>query len=368
MTTLSFERAGVARLHLTLVQQAGRPAGRPARPRGAARPSPAGEGRPGPLADRLHALAHRAGAGRPAALTAAPGGACRSCRGRSSSRTSPAWPSTWSAWAGCRIGGRTTWRRCARPRSPAAPRRSTATSSPSTGWACLGDRRPTLDVTRVTESPPGGGPVGEQPRGFWAAAAAEPDRVAVIDPAGRTWSAGEVLADANRIVHALRARGLVAGDPVATLLPNRAEVLEMLLAVFQAGLELRPAQQQPHRPRGGLHPGRLGGQGAGRRRALRRRGRRGRRGGRSCRPAAGCRSARSPASPRSATPLADQPDHHARRPGRRAVHAVHVGHDRSTQGGAAGPARVQPRDVGRAVQRQPVPLRHRAGRRLRCTS
>jgi long-chain acyl-CoA synthetase len=82
--------------------------------------------------------------------------------------------------------------------------------------------------------------VGEQPRGFWAAAAAEPDRVAVIDPDGRAWSAGEVLAGANRTVHALRALGLRPGDPVATMLPNRAETIQTLLAVFQAGWNYVP--------------------------------------------------------------------------------------------------------------------------------
>lgn len=82
--------------------------------------------------------------------------------------------------------------------------------------------------------------MGEQPRGFWAAAAVDPDRVAVIDPTGREWSAGEILAGANRMVHALRARGLVEGDPVATLLPNRAEVLQTMMAVFQAGWNYVP--------------------------------------------------------------------------------------------------------------------------------
>ncbi len=82
--------------------------------------------------------------------------------------------------------------------------------------------------------------MGEQPRGFWAAAAAEPDRVAVIDPDGRTWSAGELLAGANRTVNALRTLGLRPGDPVATLLPNRAETIQTLLAVFQAGWNYVP--------------------------------------------------------------------------------------------------------------------------------
>jgi long-chain acyl-CoA synthetase len=82
--------------------------------------------------------------------------------------------------------------------------------------------------------------LGEQPRGFWAAAAAEPDRVAVIDPAGHRWSAGEVLAGANRLVHALRGRGIGPGDPVATLVPNRVEAIETLMAVFQAGWNYVP--------------------------------------------------------------------------------------------------------------------------------
>ncbi len=82
--------------------------------------------------------------------------------------------------------------------------------------------------------------VGERPRGFWAAAAAEPDRVAVIDPEGREWTAGEIAAGANRLVHALRERGLREGDPVAMMLPNRAEVLVVLMAVFQAGWNFVP--------------------------------------------------------------------------------------------------------------------------------
>ncbi len=83
-------------------------------------------------------------------------------------------------------------------------------------------------------------PAGERARGFWAAAAAEPDRVALIDPAGREWTAGEIDAAANRLVHALRERGLREGDPVAMLLPNRAETLVVLMAVFQAGWNFVP--------------------------------------------------------------------------------------------------------------------------------
>jgi long-chain acyl-CoA synthetase len=82
--------------------------------------------------------------------------------------------------------------------------------------------------------------VSVTPRGFWAAARAEPDRLAVVDADERTWSAGEVLAAADRIVHALRARGVRTGDVVATLAPNRVELLQTLLAVFQAGWQYVP--------------------------------------------------------------------------------------------------------------------------------
>jgi long-chain acyl-CoA synthetase len=77
-------------------------------------------------------------------------------------------------------------------------------------------------------------------RGFWAAAATEPDRTAVVDPDGREWTAGEIAARANQLVHALRDRGLQPGDPVATLLPNRAEVIVVLMALFQAGWNFVP--------------------------------------------------------------------------------------------------------------------------------
>jgi long-chain acyl-CoA synthetase len=82
--------------------------------------------------------------------------------------------------------------------------------------------------------------MAERARGFWAAAAAEPDRVAVIDPAGEVWTAGDIVSRANRLVHALRARGLSEGDPVATLLPNRSEVFQVLMAVHQAGWNYVP--------------------------------------------------------------------------------------------------------------------------------
>jgi long-chain acyl-CoA synthetase len=72
-------------------------------------------------------------------------------------------------------------------------------------------------------------------RGFWLAAEADPDRVALIDPSGKEWTAGALLAGANQLVHGLRARGLQTGDRVATVLPNGPELIQVLLAVFQGG-------------------------------------------------------------------------------------------------------------------------------------
>ena len=41
--------------------------------------------------------------------------------------------------------------------------------------------------------------MSDTPRGFWGAARAEPDRIAVVDADERQWTAGEVLAGANRM-------------------------------------------------------------------------------------------------------------------------------------------------------------------------
>ena len=75
-------------------------------------------------------------------------------------------------------------------------------------------------------------PIGEQvPKGFWAAAREEPDRVALVDATGRRWTAGELLSGANRLVHALRARGVQPFDPVATLTRNSAELFQVLRSI-----------------------------------------------------------------------------------------------------------------------------------------
>jgi long-chain acyl-CoA synthetase len=76
--------------------------------------------------------------------------------------------------------------------------------------------------------------------GFWSIAAADPDRVALVEPDHTEHTAGELLAACNAVVHGLRALGLQPGDVVATLLPNAAPALEVLLAVQQAGWHLVP--------------------------------------------------------------------------------------------------------------------------------
>ncbi len=76
--------------------------------------------------------------------------------------------------------------------------------------------------------------------GFWNLAQREPDHLALIEPDGRQWRAGELLAEANRLVHGLRALGLRQGDCVATCLPNGAPMLLTYLAAAQAGWYLTP--------------------------------------------------------------------------------------------------------------------------------
>jgi long-chain acyl-CoA synthetase len=64
-------------------------------------------------------------------------------------------------------------------------------------------------------------------------------QVAIHDPIGtRTFS--ELNQNANRIVRALRARGLVPGDSVALMCSNRAEFAEVLSAALRAGFRITP--------------------------------------------------------------------------------------------------------------------------------
>ncbi len=76
--------------------------------------------------------------------------------------------------------------------------------------------------------------------GFWAMAEEEPDHLALVAPDGTELSAGRLLAQANQVVHALRALGMERGDSVAFVLPNSVEVFEIYLAALQVGWYLVP--------------------------------------------------------------------------------------------------------------------------------
>ena len=66
-----------------------------------------------------------------------------------------------------------------------------------------------------------------------------PDRAAILSPHGdRTF--GELNANANRLVRALRERGLGAGDAMALVCANRPEFAEVLLAATRMGVRLTP--------------------------------------------------------------------------------------------------------------------------------
>jgi long-chain acyl-CoA synthetase len=71
--------------------------------------------------------------------------------------------------------------------------------------------------------------------GFWNLAQRDPEHLALVEPDGREWRAGELLAEANRLVHGLRALGLRQGDCVATCLPNDAAMIITYLAAMQSG-------------------------------------------------------------------------------------------------------------------------------------
>jgi long-chain acyl-CoA synthetase len=76
--------------------------------------------------------------------------------------------------------------------------------------------------------------------GFWAIAAEDPHRTAVVDADGVTTSFGELLAASNRVAHGLRAAGLQAGDNVSIVLHNIPAFLDVYLAAMQIGLYVTP--------------------------------------------------------------------------------------------------------------------------------
>ncbi|MEU4691657.1 acyl-CoA synthetase [Actinoplanes sp. NPDC023714] len=76
--------------------------------------------------------------------------------------------------------------------------------------------------------------------GLWTIARESPGLPAVVEPGGRTLTYGELAAEADRIGRGLRAAGLAAGDTVALLLPNGADILVNYFAAMQIGLHVVP--------------------------------------------------------------------------------------------------------------------------------
>ena len=72
--------------------------------------------------------------------------------------------------------------------------------------------------------------------GFWSFAQREPEKLALVAD-GREWTRGELLAEANRIAHGLRALGLEKGDAVAVRVDDlvertRPERLDIRATIF----------------------------------------------------------------------------------------------------------------------------------------
>jgi len=76
--------------------------------------------------------------------------------------------------------------------------------------------------------------------GFWKLACEDPARVALVTPGGVAVTAGELAAQSNRLVHAMRNLGVERGDAIAAMMPNGRETIELYLAAFQAGFYLTP--------------------------------------------------------------------------------------------------------------------------------
>ncbi len=201
--------------------------------------------------------------------------------------------------------------------------------------------------------------------GFWNLAQRDPEHLALVEPDGREWRAGELLAEANRLVHGLRALGLRQGDCVATCLPNDAAMLITYLAAAQSGLVPHADQSSPDGGRGRLH-----------RRATARRRRSSvpsasppsapaRRARSVCRSAPATRWARCPASGRFASLTEGQSAEHAERSRRRAGDELHVRHDRPAEGRAPAAGTVRSRHGLLDVRHVPRHVRHPAARRQR---
>ena len=76
--------------------------------------------------------------------------------------------------------------------------------------------------------------------GFWDWASREPGRLALVDPAERRVTFGELRVACNQVANGLLDMGLKPGDGVAAIFPNSPEFYEVLLAALQIGLYFTP--------------------------------------------------------------------------------------------------------------------------------
>ena len=74
--------------------------------------------------------------------------------------------------------------------------------------------------------------------GFWEIARAQPDRIAVVDPAGAQTTFGDLLGRADAIACELLDLGFQPGESVAILMRNKPLFVAVQLATSQIGLYL----------------------------------------------------------------------------------------------------------------------------------
>ena len=189
--------------------------------------------------------------------------------------------------------------------------------------------------------------------GFWKYAQEDPDYLAIVDPDGTEYTAGDVLARANQVVHALRALGLEKGDtrrrgaaersPPDARVPRRAAGRLVLRADQLPAVAARDRVHPPGLRREGVRQSTsaspIVASAAAEEAGIPRR-----------RPARARQRSRASVVRRGRRPAADDA---ARRPRRRRGDALHVGHHRQAEGREAHARRHRPRHERRAVH---VPL------------
>ncbi|QWF83121.1 AMP-binding protein [Amycolatopsis sp. CA-230715] len=71
-------------------------------------------------------------------------------------------------------------------------------------------------------------------------ASTRPDRVAVLDPAGRSVTFGDLTRRVHQLAHALRGLGLAEGDGIVAIVHNGIPYYELYLAAWETGLYFTP--------------------------------------------------------------------------------------------------------------------------------